>query len=523
MQKTEDRIAFGFLPIASALANSLAEAKVRCGVYKNTRFLEAGLAGVGDLDLLVSADDVLVFRTVMVAFGGVRGVPSPLYDNAVADREDWFIPDADGRYLHLDTSFGLRIGRKFRKRYVALNFADVAEWQLSGAPIPPVPFVGPQDEARIAVLRAVFRLPLWPGQAWIGADAESSRLLGEIFVQGQESATLDYRLGEAAVTCTVRRQGRAFVLQGEAIRRMRKALRTKDGGGLLAAPTDFIVHHARHLAYFMAQQWTAARPGRAVAKRSLEPAGVIVALIGPDGVGKSTQTARLAATFRRNFRCASVYLGSNDGDWMRFRTALRGRISRARTRTTANPPAGNRQKRQKRSGLHVLGSAVWRLVIAMQRYAAMRKAVRLAAAGAIVITDRWPQTLRRGFLDGPSVAPPPEMRLAHLLSRIEHRIYRAMEGYKPSLTIHLDCDYATSHARKPGDILPEDFERRIELMQEMRRRDPDVVVVDARKDKDVVAADLIRLAWSAVQDAVNSSAIAQVAPSHRLEPEGAVR
>jgi thymidylate kinase len=97
-----------------------------------------------------------------------------------------------------------------------------------------------------------------------------------------------------------------------------------------------------------------------------------------------------------------------------------------------------------------------------------------------------------------------------------------MESHKPTLTIHLDCDFATSHARKPGDIMEEDFDRRIELMQEMRRRDPDVVVVDARRDKDAVAADLARHVWSVVHDAGNRSTPAPATDSHRLEPMRAV-
>lgn len=494
LQTIENSCAVTFLPVSIELAFRLAEANVRYGVFKNAQTLDAGLAGIGDIDLLVSAEDAEQFRSVMLALKGIRGVPSPLYDNAVRGREDWFIPEADGRYLHLDTSFGLRIGRKFHKRYEALQVEDVIEWQQRGAPEPAIPVVSPYEEARIAVLRSVFRLPAWPGRAWVRPDSDIAGLLRGIFTQDQEKAALEYRFGPSAVACPVRRRGDRFELQGNAIRQLRKAIRAQNGHGLLAVPSDFIVHHARHLAYFAAGRWTSARPGRSVAKRRLESAGVVIALIGPDGVGKSTQTARLTEVFRKKFRCTSVYLGSNDGAWMKYRAALRRRFSRADARTNA-PAAGGRKKRDKRSGLHVAGSAFWRLVIAVQRHMAMRKALRLAASGAIVITDRWPQTLRYGYLDGPSVPPPPTMRLAGLLSRIERRIYRVMERHKPTLTIHLDCDFATSHARKPGDIGQADFERRIELMQEMRQRDPCVEVVDARQDMQAVTEDLARLVW----------------------------
>jgi thymidylate kinase len=522
LQVSSDSIAIGHLPVAGELAERLAGARVRFGLYKNVGTLDAGLGGHRDLDLLVAADDAAAFRSVMLALGGVCGVPSPLYDNAVAGREDWFLPDASGGYLHLDASFGLRIGRKYCKRYLAFAYTDVSEWRLPGSSAPPVPFVGPIDAARIAVLRSLFRLPLWPGQAWVKPDGDSHGLLEAIFSPGQDNITLDYRFGECMVSCLVRRRNDGFVLEGAAIRRMRRVLRASDGLGALAAPLDFLMHNARRLGYFAARLWTGARPGRSVARRRLDPAGVVVALVGPDGVGKSTQTARLAATFGRKFRCAAVYLGSNDGDWMRFRAALRERLSRASRPRSSRSPDSSPRKREKRSGWHVLGSAIWRLVIAVQRQTAMRKAMRFAAAGAIVITDRWPQTLRCGYLDGPSVPPPPEMRLANLLSRIEHSIYRAMERHKPTLTIHLDCDFATSHARKPGDITQEDFELRIELMEEMRRRDPGVVVVDARLDHDKVSAQLIRHVWSAAHKAGSATAPASSPLAPRLEPLRAV-
>ena len=47
--------------------------------------------------------------------------------------------------------------------------------------------------------------------------------------------------------------------------------------------------------------------------------GFVVALVGPDGLGKSTQVDRLAQIFRWKFGCAQAYVGTGDGRgwWLR--------------------------------------------------------------------------------------------------------------------------------------------------------------------------------------------------------------
>ena len=84
----------------------------------------------------------------------------------------------------------------------------------------------------------------------------------------------------------------------------------------------------------------------------------------------------------------------------------------------------------------------------------------LARKGAIVITDRWPQNLRAGLLDGPSRIPLNGSAIVRFLGSIERSLYRRMEIYEPDLTIHLLSDFETSNERKPGASEPARFEQR---------------------------------------------------------------
>lgn len=218
--------------------------------------------------------------------------------------------------------------------------------------------------------------------------------------------------------------------------------------------------------------------------------GIIVALIGPDGVGKSSQTARLTSLFRQDFKATAMYLGSGDGGWKLRRMAkrqfrnLRGRLRRPRS--AAKTPAADKEYGTN----HSVFTALSGLLAAIERSVSIRRAMRLARSGSIVICDRWPQNLQPGFFDGPLRLSPDAPWPVRAMARLEQGLYRRMEAFKPDLTIHLVSDFATSNARKPGDRTRSDFDQRLALMQEMREVDPTIITVDASRDFDDVTRDL---------------------------------
>lgn len=217
--------------------------------------------------------------------------------------------------------------------------------------------------------------------------------------------------------------------------------------------------------------------------------GLIVALVGPDGAGKTSQTAQLTETLKKRSKCAAVYLGCGDGGW-----SLRQSCKQLLRRWSARPPK-QRSAAEAPSRLKINDSvrtALRGVIIALERYRGLRRAARLAAYGSIVISDRWPQNIQPGLFDGPLSLHPRASSLVQLFSRVERYLYCRMETYKPSVMVHLVSDFETSNARKPGDRSRSEFEQRLALMKEMRRRNPGIKVVDARNGFDEVTSDLLQ-------------------------------
>ena len=465
------------LGVAAELVRRLGEAAVHYGVYKNSGALRSAFAGRCDLDLIVASADMARFRTIVREMYGLRGLCHRLSSDAGAGREDWFLPDFDrSDFIHLDVRTELLFGPKFAKRSPGLRYEDVRTWQTAPPPFPPVPLASPDEEARIAVLRSMFRR-LRRGQKWVRLKDRTS-LLGE----EEFKWCFQYNFGKRLILCSVRNADGTLEVDGQALRALREAWRASRDGKRLGSAMDFGRAQMRRLFYFVARRLSRFSPALSAAKRRIVPGGAIFALVGPDGVGKSSQAARVASLFQRKFRCTTVYLGSGEGGWnlrrlvQRWYRSLRGRPSKsAAPRSLARALAG--------------------FVAALERYVTLRLARGLARHGTIVVADRWPQNLRPGLLDGPSRASLNDSPIVHFCGSIERRLYRQMERCEPDLTIHLLSDYETSNARKPGGSEPARFEQRLAVMREMRARNSNIRIVDVRRSFAEVTGQIFRWFW----------------------------
>ena len=209
----------------------------------------------------------------------------------------------------------------------------------------------------------------------------------------------------------------------------------------------------------------------------MQEAGLLIAVGGCAGSGKSTLTADLIAEFGKTHPLATVYLGLGSGtignrikQWPLIGRAVEARLSRKAKQT--------RTSGQKIPGLATALVAYGFSRLRLRRF---RHMLALRAQGFSILTDRYPQVEVPGFYDGPllsaaSAAGP----LVGWLARRERRLYEWMAGHRPDLVIRLIVDFETAFARK-GDHEPGLLRQKIAVTRQIGFGGARLVEIDARQ------------------------------------------
>ncbi|MER9326499.1 hypothetical protein [Mesorhizobium sp. M0488] len=491
------------LPIATELFRAFNEAGLKYGIIQDLASLQDGLAGRDDLDVLLDKHDYPAFCSIVSKLHGCRSVSLSCYDNVCAGREDWFLPDfSHGRYIHLDMHIGLRVGWEFRKRYPVFDYEAITRWEPICVDGVSVPIVSLEDEMRIATARFAFRAWALPWRQWItvgdGWRDQFARLPFQSGEQGLQ--VLEYTFGGArTVSCRFLQSADSLGIHRGDLARLRRSIREMCGFTGRYGIVDAGVHLARKTSYLALRSLQHLMPGRFPPKRRPAAGGLVVALVGPDGMGKSTQVERLTQIFRWKFGCAQAYVGTGDGNGWWLRKALQALVfpHRRRLKSLVQHDSKNSSSMNwSKGGVVAAGLALWAVLIAFERYAVVKRAHRWATRGLIVFCDRWPQALCSGYLDGPTIPPHLfSIRGLSALARLEQSLYQKMAECRPHLTLHLVSDFAVSEQRKPGEIKKEAFDARLLLMAQLRAKDKNIRTVDASAGIEAVGRDLFRHIW----------------------------
>ncbi len=203
----------------------------------------------------------------------------------------------------------------------------------------------------------------------------------------------------------------------------------------------------------------------------------VVAVVGCDGTGKSTLTHDLLAKLRARGPAERRYLGLVSGEMgdkikhlpiigIRFERYLAGKAQRALDMERELPG---------------IGTALIMYFFSLWRAAQLRRVMRRARRGVLVITDRYPQAEIPGFHnDGPGLTVTrTDNWLVRKLAAREQKMYEWMAGQKPALVIRLDIDVDTAHSRKLDHSYAE-LADKIAVMSRLKFNGARVLDVDAR-------------------------------------------
>jgi thymidylate kinase len=235
----------------------------------------------------------------------------------------------------------------------------------------------------------------------------------------------------------------------------------------------------------IAEQTGAAEPGRTARVHYTPLPGrrvPVIALVGSDGSGKTTVGNALFDWMAVRQPTRFCHLGKQTGNWGRAiaRVPLIGR-------KMDSAIVGKSAQSRKSKGAGP-GAALVIFTLSMRRLARFLRMRRLHAMGYVILTDRYPQAVVPGPMDGPGlVARQPGNVLVRVLTWLEQAIYEWMAGFRPDLVLRLNVDLATALARKP-DHRPETLRQKVADVPRLSFNGAPVVDLDATQPVEDVLA-----------------------------------
>ncbi len=438
----EPRAAFGPPVPLLDLGRALREQRIACCQWKGHDKPERWATGRGDIDLLVDRADAARFHALAARFGFREAVPPPA--RTIPGLADYVGPDpATGVLLRLHVHYRLVVGRYYTARYRLPLEQPVLD---AAVPALPFPIPAPEWALILFVLRAALQQPRrseLPTALSGAADALESVVAFTRLAAALERhlPSVPYAHFEACLRALIERDAGCWRREAALLRKRLAPLREAPPAAALAAAAGTrlgrLVGRGRPLA--------GANGARPRGRKRLTSGGVVIALVGGDGAGKSTAAAALETWLAPELRTLRIHAGRPPRS---LATLAAGAVLKL-----ARWSMGSRAERSSIVGrLDMVRS----LCAALDRLRLCEKASRFAARGGIVIAERYP-IRHEASLAGPTIAAlagnGSQGPLVRLLIRAEEDLYARIPP--PDAVVLLRVTPEVAAARKTDE--PTDY------------------------------------------------------------------
>jgi thymidylate kinase len=498
-------------PAASALGTvtRLADALVRERIsychWKSNAHLNDSVEGRTDLDLLIDRAHAQPFAAVLAGVGFKRFAATPWL--AYPGVEDYLALDGHtGCLVHLHLHFELTLGERHLKGYrLPWERLVLGSRRLDDAT--GLYVAEPTIELLLLLVRCALKLRArdrvlaWAGRG--GLDAAAQREYRWLIARANftDFPSLTARLlGPAAADLV------ATLVTAEPtdawLRELRRCARDELRGSRTYSPAGARVRaalrEARDRLGAADRRWIRSSHPRV---RTDPRGGVLAAIIGCDGAGKSTLVASTVSWLSWKLDAMPLYLGSGDGPASPLRWPMRaalGLVLRVRRWRAARPGRGRAPAASAAPGGDwAIARTIWALALSREKRVRLRRGVRARNRGLVVVCDRYPQAQIAGFNDGPLLSrwlTHPSV-IARAIARWEAAPYEWAALHPPDLVIKLLVSPDVTLRRKPG-MRPDDVRRRIEAVRQLAYPETaHVVEIDADAPLDRVLLQVKQAVW----------------------------
>lgn len=237
------------------------------------------------------------------------------------------------------------------------------------------------------------------------------------------------------------------------------------------------------------------------ANRRVSPSGgLVVAILGCDGAGKSTTLSYIKKQFSTKLDVVSIYFGSGDGSSFLLRKPMKLVAKKVGGKGVGHAVEKEYEQKGKvslKSRLYSAAKVVWAVTLAEEKKTKQRKMVKARNNGLLVLTDRYPQSNVPGASDGPLLS---RYRNGHgLMKRIsdwEQRVYESFSVNAPDLTIKLVVPTDVAIARKP-EMTAEEIENKKSIVMSMNISEH-TAVIDTSRPFEITCGEVMKEIWDLI-------------------------
>ncbi len=504
----EQDAASGALVLVEELCGQLDSAGISYCHWKSNEAIDRSASGENDLDLLISRSDITNFTEILSRLG-FKQAKGPT-EKQMSGVHDFFGFDAEAdRIVHVHAHYQMVLGHDMTKNYrLPIEKAYIRSAAQAGLfKIPAVEY-----EYIVFIIRMVLKHSTWDtvlgGEGKLNSaerqelayllDKIDPRQVANILQEHLPYLSVEF-LDECLQAITTTESIRKRIKIGA---RLHKHLRSNTRHSYLK---DIHLKFWRRIKIALRRRILNKSP-----KHRLGGGGILIAVVGGDGAGKSTVVDGLNAWLSRYFGTTQVHMGKPD--WSTTTVLVRGLLYFASLARLV-PRASSARNALQQKALISPGYPwlVREICRSRDRFRTYVRARRYAADGGIVLLDRYPVPQLK-FMDGPLsgifleqlatspranefLSPKKESRLASAILKQEARYYNYMAP--PDLLFVLRVEPDTAVMRKTDEDPATVRERSTEFFA-LDWQGTRAHVIDAGQEKEAVLAEIKSIIWSAL-------------------------